>query len=85
MPRPAKLPDLSEGKAPYWPPDLGSTCKRKAPPKRGFFGGHMHGLDHSPRIHNAETRVLVSRLRAVREGMAPGRAKTPGPPTSVCG
>ena len=24
----------------------------------------LHGLDHSSRIHNAETRVLVSRLRA---------------------
>ena len=25
----------------------------------------LHGLDHSSRIHNAETRVLVSRLRAM--------------------
>ena len=60
-----------EGKAPYWPPDLVIDPQKKAPPKRGFFGGHMHGLDHSPRIHNAETRVLVSRLRAGREGRHP--------------
>jgi hypothetical protein len=31
--------------------------------------GHMHGLDHAPRIHNAEIRVLLSRLGAVREGV----------------
>ena len=68
MPRPAKLPDLSEGKASYWPPEPPDLVidpqKKKAPPKRGFFGGHMHGLDHSPRIHNVETRVPVPRTPA---------------------
>jgi hypothetical protein len=24
---------------------------------RGFFGSHMHGLDHSPRIHKAPQRT----------------------------
>ena len=28
----------------------------------------MHGLDHSPRIHNAETGVLVSFVQYAREG-----------------
>jgi hypothetical protein len=74
-----------EGKAPYWPPDLVIDPQKKAPPKRGFFGGHMHGLDHSPRIHNAETRVLVSRLRAVREGRPRVRQRHQGLATSVCG
>ena len=45
----------------------------------------MHGLDHSPRIHNAETRVLVSGLRAVREGRPRVRQRHQGLATSVCG
>ena len=74
-----------EGKAPYWPPDLVIDPQKKAPPKRGFFGGHMHGLDHSPRIHNAETRVWFRGfVQYAREG--PGSGKdTRASPTSVCG
>jgi hypothetical protein len=32
-----------------------NSAEKKAPPERGFSGGHMHGLDHSPCFHNAES------------------------------
>ena len=35
MPLPAKLPDLSEGKASHWPPDLVIDPQKKAPPMAG--------------------------------------------------
>ena len=33
----------------------------------------MHGLDHSPRIHNAEARVLVSNTLRERPRVGLGR------------